>query len=376
MNQPAEIKKRLVLAVTNDLVTDNRVHKVAKTLQQMGFDVTLAGRELPDSQAITDRSYSIRRFSLLFNTGPLFYANYNIRLFFYLIIKNFDVVVANDLDSLLGCFVATQLTKKPLVYDSHEYFTELPELTERPFIKKQWERLERMIVPRLKYCYTVCQSIADIYNTKYDTHFKVVRNIPEKKSYSKTDIQFFPPFPTDLPVIIYQGAVNMGRGIEEAVLAMHTIENARLVIVGDGDLLSECKELVASEKLNHKIVFTGRINIEELKKITPFATIGLTVEKNMGLNYYFALPNKLFDYIHSEVPVLATNLPEIKRVVETFGVGIIINEITPGEIASGIRQMLASPDQMKEWKMNCTKAKDDLCWENEEKILIQIFNSF
>jgi len=377
MNHPHKIgntlKRKLILAVTNDLATDNRVHKVATTLLKMGFEVTLVGRLLPYSTELQPRTYSTRRFSLWFNKGPLFYANYNIRLFFYLLFKNFDVVVSNDLDTLLGCFVATEITKKELVYDSHEYYTEVPELVDRPWIKARWEEIEQGIVPKLKHCYTVCQSIADIYNAKYGTSFKVVRNVPNQILENTYDEDYQPPFPTDFPVIIYQGAVNIGRGIEESILAMHQVENARLVVIGDGDILRDCQSLVKREKLEEKVILTGRKPINELQQITRFATIGLTVEKDIGLNYRFALPNKLFDYIQSEVPVLASELPEIRRIVDGYNIGITIPETTPELIAKNINAMLKSPESMVSWKKNCSIAKEELCWENEEKILIDIY---
>jgi glycosyltransferase involved in cell wall biosynthesis len=371
--QKSTRKKKLALAVTNDLISDNRVHKVATTLLSMGYDVQLIGRILPSSPSIERRSYTTHRFSLWFNKGPLFYANYNIALFFYLLFNNFDVVVANDLDTLLACFVASKITKKKLVYDSHEYFTEVPELVDRPKVKAMWERIERHIVPNLKHCYTVCQSIADIYNAQYGTTFKVVQNVPSRLPEHDIDRNFLPPFPIDQPVILYQGAVNLGRGIEEAILAMHQLENVRLVIIGDGDKLTECKNIVENEGLSNNVILTGRKTIHELKQITHFATIGLSVEKDMGLNYRYALPNKLFDYIQSEVPVLASELPEIKRIVDLYKIGLTIPETTPESIAVSIKRMLNSPELMAEWKKNCAKAKEDLCWENEEKVLIALY---
>jgi glycosyltransferase involved in cell wall biosynthesis len=368
-------KKSIVIAVTNDLVSDNRIHKIAMTLLNMGFTVTLAGRKFHSGRIKLSRPYKTRRFSLWFNKGPLFYANYNIKLFFYLLIKQFDVIVSNDLDTLTACFYASRIKQKPIVYDSHEYFTEVPELVSRPGVKRIWENIERSILPKLRYCYTVSQSIADIYNQKYGTSFRVVRNIPFKLNTLNND-GYIPPFPTDKPVIIYQGAVNLGRGIEEAILAMHLVENAILVIIGSGDLIDKCKELTTNEQLTDKVIFTGRITFEELRKLTGFAAIGLSVEKDFGLNYRYALPNKVFDYIQSEVPLLVSSLPEIKMIVEKYRVGLVIEETSPVAIANGIKEMLGDDALYLQWKQNCRAAKTELCWEIEEKTIIDIFNQF
>jgi glycosyltransferase involved in cell wall biosynthesis len=366
-------KNRVIIAVTNDLVSDNRVNKVALTLLKIGFDVTLAGRKLPNSLPILNRKYKTQRFHLPFRNGPLFYASYNIRLFFYLLLQKVDVIVSNDLDTLAACYLAAKLKKKKLVYDSHEYFTQVPELIGRPRIQNIWEVIERNIVPKLENCITVCKSIADIYTEKYGVPFHVVRNIPAKRVISPPTINGTIPIPTDLPIILYQGAVNIGRGIEEAILSMHAMDNARLVIIGDGDLWKECNELVIREKLTSKVILTGRIPMEKLPQITPKATIGLSVEKDMGLNYRYALPNKLFDYIHAGVPVLSSSLPEIRLIMDTYEIGMTIEEVTPKNIAHALKFMLANNEMLETWKSNCVKASEDLCWEKEEKVLMGIY---
>ncbi|MBN2805581.1 MAG: glycosyltransferase [Prolixibacteraceae bacterium] len=364
-------KKKIVMAVTNDLVTDNRVHKMATTLTNMHLDVTLAGSFYPESKALAQRNYSTHRFNLWFYKGPLFYANYNFSLFFYLLFKRFDLIVANDLDTLPACFLVAKMTGKPLVYDSHEYFTEVPELVHRPQVKRIWEEIEKLILPKVKYGITVCQSIANVYREKYSTPFRVVRNLPFRNTLIEKTSN--PPFPVDMPVILYQGAVNYGRGLQEAIMAMHKVKGARLVIIGSGDELEIIRKQVHHEGLEHKVILTGRIPFDELKQITPLATIGLSVEKDIGLNYRYALPNKLFDYIQAGVPVLAGNLPEIKAIVEKYKVGRIVPLSTPEYLADALNEMLSNELQRTEWQNNCKPAAEILCWENEEKIVQDLY---
>jgi glycosyltransferase involved in cell wall biosynthesis len=370
-----EARPKVAMAVTNDLATDNRLQKIAQTLTKMGFSVTMTGRKFKHSLSVHCPGVASKRFSLWFNKGPQFYANYNLRLLFYLLCNKYDVFVANDLDTLPACYVAARLKRKPIVYDSHEYFTEVPELINRPRTQRIWEKIEKNIVPKLKHYYTVSQGIADIYNKKYNANFILVRNFPNKTSNEKQG-KFHPPFPTDLPVVLYQGAINLGRGVEEAILAMKLLDNTRLVIVGAGDKFENCRQMVQNEDLSSKVILTGRITPDELSKITPFATIGLSIEKDLGLNYRFAMPNKLFNYIQAGVPVLASSLPEIKNIVNTYDVGFIIDETTPEKIATGVKHMLNSPAVMKRWKTNCKIAGESLCWENEEKTLKAIYQDF
>src|SRR5208283_1226470 len=130
--------KKFILSVTNDLVTDQRVHRVASTIFNLGNDVLLIGRIRKDSLPVT-RPYRTLRMRLLFNQGPLFYAEYNVRLFVFLLFQRVDVLVSNDLDTLLANYLVFRILNKELVYDTHEYFTGVPELKNRPVVRCIWE---------------------------------------------------------------------------------------------------------------------------------------------------------------------------------------------------------------------------------------------
>lgn len=332
----------------------------------MGFDVLLVGRKLPWSIPV-ERSYSTKRMKLLFQKGVCFYAEYNIRLFLLLLFSKADVFLSNDLDSLTANFVAAKLRKKELVYDSHEYFTEVPELIHRPQIQKIWEWLEQKMLPKLKYAYTVCDSIARVYTEKYNVGFKVIRNIPEKREIKN------PVKNNDPKIILYQGAINIGRGLEQAIEAMHFVEGAKLVIAGDGDIKTKLEELVIKEKLDEKVEFTGRLPLEKLSELTVQADLGLSIEEDLGLNYRFALPNKLFDYIQARVPVLVTNLPEMEAIVSRYKVGEISDSLNPEELAKKIQEALYNNEKRTIWKKNLEIAANKLTWQNEEKVLQGIY---
>ena len=366
-------KQRIIISVTNDLVADNRVHKVAGSLIKFGFDVLLVGRKLKESFPVS-REYKTKRFKLLFNKGAMFYACYNIRLFFFLLFAKAEIFLSNDLDTLPANFLASKIRNKKLVYDSHEYFTEVPELVNRPKIKRIWESIEKRILPKIKRSYTVCNSIANVYNKKYGIEMKVVRNIPFCNSETESkQTPLFSELTKQKKVILYQGAVNMGRGIEQVIEAMQYVNDAFFAIIGDGDIYDDAKKLVSQLYLKGKVFFLGKVPFNELAANTKKAYIGISLEQNIGLNYYYALPNKLFDYIRANLPVLASRLPEIENIVKTYNIGCFIENHNPKHIAEKINYMLNSPEQYQTWKENLQKASAELCWENEEQVLKEIF---
>jgi len=360
--------------VTNDLTTDQRVDRTCQTLAKMGYAVTLVGRQLPESLPLASRSYSMRRIRLWFRKGPFFYGHYNIRIFFLILFQQMDLIVSNDLDTLAGCFLAWRLKsrrrKVQLLHDCHEYFRGVPELTGRPGTLRIWKFIEDAIFPRLPLVIAVNDSIADIYRKEYGNHVEVVRNVPFRKAAGEPVAREKLGIKPDEAVILYQGAVNVDRGLEEAILAMKYIRTpARLVIIGTGDVVTGLKQLASRENLMQKVVFAGQIPFQELAAYTRLADIGLSIEKDVSLNYHYCLPNKFLDYIQAQVPVLVSPFPEMKAILDKYQIGHALESHDPRRLAAQIDRMLDHPDELARYRSNLIRAATDLCWENEEQKL-------
>jgi glycosyltransferase involved in cell wall biosynthesis len=240
-----------------------------------------------------------------------------------------------------------------LVYDSHEYFTEVPELQGRA-AKKIWEKIEGVIFPKLETIYTVNESIAELYEKKYNKSLFVVRNVSPlwkaENLLSKAELGL----PEDKPIIIIQGAgINIDRGGEEAVEAMKYINHAYLIIVGDGDVVPQLKRYVAKENLDDKVLFFGKQSYDRMMNYTYHASIGLTLDKDTNINYRFSLPNKLFDYIHTNTAVICTPLIEIKRIVDTYSVGKELDVLTVENLAKTINELLENKKELQQFQENC-----------------------
>ena len=356
------MRKKVIISVTNDLCTDQRVHKVCLSLQSIGFEVILWGRALSYSKGLS-RTYSTKRMRLIFSSGPFFYIEYNLRLFFILLFSKCHLLLANDLDTLLANFLASKCKGVPLVYDSHELFPESPELLKSPFKKFVWECLEALLLPKIKHSYTVCHSIAQFYKKKYGIEMKVVRNFP----YLNTKIHVDQSKNT----IIYQGSLNPGRGLDLAIQSMKYLPEFNLKIIGGGLELSKLKHLAKVEGVSHQVHFLGRLPFEELSPYTKEATVGLLLEEPLGLSFEYSLPNKLFDYIHANTPVLASPLIEVKSVMKKYPVGVMLKERNPKSVANQLKEIVSNLSHY-----DFKKAKSVFNWHLEEKVIHNIFIPF
>jgi glycosyltransferase involved in cell wall biosynthesis len=347
------------------------------TLTEMGFDLLLVGRKLPNSLPMDSRPYDHHRMKLMFTKGLLFYSEFNIRLFFFLLFHRFDLLTSNDLDTLLPNYLMSKIKGKPLVYDSHEYFTEVPELVNRPKVQKVWKRIEQWIFPKLKDVFTVNESIADLFEKDYVIRPNVVRNIPFKKIIQTDKRRKELGLPEDKFILILQGSgINIHRGSEEMVQAMEYIEGALLLIVGGGDVIETLKKMADVPGIRGKVVFKPRLPYNELMQYTANADLGLTLDKDTNLNYRFSLPNKIFDYIQAGIPVLASDLPEIRKIIEQYKIGSFIPGHQPGQIAGKVVEIMNNPVQRNIWKRNLTFAANDLTWEKESEIIKNVYSKY
>lgn len=361
----------------NDLLTDQRVHRTCMVLVELGYEVVLVGRIRKSSPVMDPRPYKAIRMRLVFDKGPLFYAEYNIRLFLFLLFRRADILFSNDLDTLPANWLVHKFRRIPIIYDSHEYFTETPELIHRKWVKSTWEWIEKSIVPRLKMMITVNGSIAGEYHRKYGIRTEVVRNLPSSGTSIGAITRKELGLPENRRIVLLQGSgINIHRGAEELIMAMQYLTDVVLLIIGAGDVVPGLKKMVVSFHLEDKVKFIPRLPASLLPRYTAAADLGVTLDKDVSLNYRYCLPNKLFEYIHAGIPVLASPLPEIAAVIKEYNVGRLIESHDPEHIAGCIKSMLDDNEAMNRWRANTGKASRDLCWEEEKEKLANAIRSY
>ncbi len=357
---------KIVLSITNDVLFDQRMQKICTTLHNAGHSIILVGKNRNTSLQISEKPYEQIRLQTIFKKGKLFYLEFNLRLFFCLFKVSADAYCANDTDTLWANWLVCKILNKPLFFDAHEYFTEMEEVVNRPFTKWAWKKTEDICIPSVHKAYTISQGYASLFEKRFKRPFQVILNTPTIKDRSiiATDKRKH---------ILYQGAVNYGRGLEELIDAMLYI-SVPLVICGNGDALEYLKQKTLHNNLSSKITFTGYLRPEELIVYTEYALVGITLFSNHGLSNHYSLCNRFFDYIHCGVPQLAMKYPEYESFNKQHEVALLIESLDANTIASNINNLLSNATLYNLLYQNSLVAREHYNWQKQEQKLINIYS--
>jgi len=354
--------KRICLTVINDLSTDQRMQRICGSLAKAGHCVELIGRRLPSGSPLKERAWRQKRLPCFFRKGKMAYAEYNLRLFLYLLFRKMDILCSVDCDTLPAGWLLRRFRRFKLFFDAHEWFSEVPEVIARPKVQRIWQWVERNLVPGVDGAYSVCRSVADAYQDVAGIKVGVVMNAPPLAAQRIHQTQ-------QPHVILYQGALNAGRGLEAMLDAMPQLD-LKLHIIGEGDLSSALRQRAKQLGVEDKVKFFGWLPPEALPEHTAAAWLGLNVSENLGKSYYYSLNNKFFDYIHAGLPSLINPFPEYLRMMERWKVGVTADS-NPESLVKAVRYLQRNPELYAEMEAACRRAAQELNWENEEKKLLR-----
>ena len=353
----------ILFTVTNDLSYDQRMQRICHSLAAEGYDVLLVGRGLSDSIPLKDFPYRQKRLHCFFKKGLIFYLEFNLRLFFFLLFTKMDCICAIDLDTILPCFAITVIRRKKRVYDAHELFTEQKEVVSRPRVQQFWLWVERLAVPAFKNGYTVNNFIKEELKRRYGVDYEVIRNLPVKQEINRSKEQ--PVF------ILYQGSVNEGRSFETLIPAMQEV-NIPLVICGKGNFYEKLQQLIQNHDLSEKVILKGYVSPDQLKLLTPNALFGLTLFEATGLNQIYSLSNRFFDYIMAGIPQICVGFPEYKNINDIFEVAVMVADTQTETLVEAMNNLLGNTVLYEKLQKNTLKARELLNWQ-EEEIKLKLF---
>jgi glycosyltransferase involved in cell wall biosynthesis len=386
----------IICTVTNDLTHDQRMQRICSTLVEAGYQVTLVGRQLPTSQTLDNQPFAQVRLRCWWHKGPLFYAEYNLRLCWYLLWAKADAIGTVDLDTLPAGWLAARLRGLSRVFDAHEYYTEVPELVDRLKVKAIWAAIARWCLPAYRHAYTVGPSLAQIMGEEYGVAFEVVRNVPFMRTAvsvgslmdANDEISAsgsllhqgdqgeisISTYKKTTKIVLYQGALNMGRGIEAMLEAMPDLpDDIHFWLAGEGDLSAVLRARAEALGITERVRFLGWVRPADLPELTQQAWLGLNLLENKGLSYYYSLANKFFDYVQADIPIITMNFPEYSALNQEHEVAVLLDDLDPQKIVAAIRALTQDGTLYNRLKTNCLDAKKIWNWEVEKKTLLKVW---
>ena len=380
--------------------------RICTSLVRAGHEVTLVGRLLPASKDLPPKPYRQHRIRCRYHKGKLFYAEYNYRLVRELKAWQYDAVCAVDLDTLLAGVQLTSSARHKLVFDAHEWFSETPEVVNRPLIRGLWRGLAKALVPKSDARYTVAPMLAEQLAEEYGVPFRTVRNLPLRQRPSTVFAPATAPDDALLSLspgsspwesrdgsgstparspksgnqlknrkypIIYQGMLNPGRGLTTALAALTYLPDCELWLIGDGPEMEKLQQCAKDFGITDRVWFAGFRPPAELPALTQRAWLGLNLLDAVSPSYYFSLANKAFDYVQAGVPSVQMAFPEYCALQDEYGCYALIDRLEPTRLAAIIERLVQHPEAYAKLKAATARPAEELVWEQEEARLLEIW---
>jgi len=368
-------KKSVTIAFLGNANFDTRVTNLTNSLINDGFEVKVISFDwtTPHFNTIIGNT-SIYKLVKKKNSLP-YYLKFITILFKELSKTNSSIYIAEDIFTLPLVTFFAKKRKAKLYYNSREFYAFLAALRNRPFVQSIISRLEKYFIRKTDKVLVTGEGDAKFLHEFYSLENTVViRNLPLMKPvFDKKDLHQMLNILGCNTILLYQGVILEGRGFEPLLDAMKKVENCNLVVLGTGVFQEKYQKLAVKLGLNNRIHFLGNIEQRDLINYTSAADIGIALIENISKSYYYALPNKLFEYIMAGLPVLISNLPQMKKIVLDYEVGEIVNLEDSEEVKSKLEQLITDKNRLKYFKQKTIIASEELNWQNEYQKIKHIF---
>jgi glycosyltransferase involved in cell wall biosynthesis len=359
----------ICLAYLGNPFHDSRMTNLPKSLKEDGCKVSIISFDW----FISKRNYfddEVKVFKLTKGKVSLFFYLSFARILIRELLKTkADIFFSEDIYTLPFVFIIAKLKRARVYYNSREIYAFIGGLRNRPYLQTLIRYIEKIFITKVDLVLTTGWMDSSYLEKSFGiNNTLVIRNIPTYQT-PKGIIDFRKLYGLDKNVIVllYQGVLLEGRGVPNILRAMIKMPDTVLIIVGDGEKKSNFIKLAGSLGVKDRVIFTGMISQKELINYTAGADIGLALIENISISYYYALPNKLFEYIMAGLPLLSSDLPQMKEIIEKYNVGESISIENDENIINAIRKWINEPGLLALYRKNCQSAALELNWHEEYK---------
>lgn len=350
---------------------DSRVNNLFNSLKECGYSVKVTAFDL-----YTRNFKKVTGDMTIFplerkKPSSKFYFNFARTLCGELKKSKADIYFAEDIYTLPFVAFYARKNKGKLIYNSRELYAFLGGHAKKKHLSFLLRAIERFFIKKCDLVLTTGELDTQFIEKMYSiSNVITVRNIPAYvKPDCPADLRKELNIPEDKIILLYQGVLLKGRGIQKVFKALQKIDNAVFLILGDGEQRKNFGALAEEYGVSSKVIFYGMVPNSLLINYSAAADAGIALIENISLSYYYALPNKLFEYIMAGVPVISSTLPQMKKIVDDYGVGITANAESEEDVYIAIRNFIADREELKKYKENCLIAAKELNWQKEFEIL-------
>ena len=303
----------------------------------------------------------------------------------------YDYIWADDLPDLKPALKLKKILGSKVIYDSHEIFVEtlnqcfpskavfykhILHIICLAIMKTLGRITERKMLEKVDRFVTTCESYKKFFIAKYkSTDISIVMNCPRyNQNVRPYDLRGAFKIPQDGQILVFQGKLIPARALHETVEAMIYVKsNVYLIIVGDGMLQGALEKYVEDQKLGDRVYFTGRVKSSEMVNYAAGANAGINLQPSVNLSKYYGSTNKFFEYMHAGIPMIVSDTPENKMIMERYNMGVFVNNCyNSHEIADAIDKLFEM--NFSKFKDNCKEAAMEYNWENQEKVILDLIN--
>ncbi len=370
----AEDRFDVAFALYGDLRNNSRALRQLRVLGDAGLRIRIVAAGSGESGAPEIPGVHLHSISVSSRSGPSFFLELHRRVREALLETPARVYHASGLYVLPAACSAARRYGGRVVYDARELYTHVSATAGRPWVRAFWYMIERRYIRRANAVLTVGNAIADRLAGTYGVvRPAVLHNIPDRKPPALSPSPLVPDLDPDTVTMLHQGHMMKDRGCEQLVDAMRDIEGAVLVFLGGGPLRPALQKQTADAGIADRIRFVDSVPSDRLPAYTASADLGVTLLQDTCLNHRFALPNKLFQYFMAGLPVVASDLPEIRRVVAPHDTGILVEPGNRTALVAALRRAVAQKPLREQWRQNIPRVFETFNPDSVSERLMHIY---